>query len=148
MMVLIAKTVAWLLWALVVAIDVAIGTLTFGHVGTVSHFAALARDAGKHWGCWLCKRLDAIDPDHCDEAKADPVGLLDDPWVLRDDWRKILTQAWSTRWMVLAGVFGAIEVMLPFYAETIPRGWFALGTVVAIAGGLIARITAQREFRR
>lgn len=35
---------------------------------TISCSAALARNAGKRWGCWLCRVLDWFDPDHCDNA--------------------------------------------------------------------------------
>lgn len=35
---------------------------------TISHRAALARRAGRRWGCVLCRVLDAIDPNHCDKS--------------------------------------------------------------------------------
>lgn len=35
---------------------------------TISHRAALARRAGRRWGCVLCRVLDAIDPDHCEKS--------------------------------------------------------------------------------
>ena len=31
----------------------------------ISARAAKARRDGKRWGCWLCKLIDALDPDHC-----------------------------------------------------------------------------------
>lgn len=68
--------------------------------------------------------------------------------VLHDDWRKILLRAWSTRWMVAAGVFGAMEIVLPMMSDEIPRAWFALGVVISITGGLIARISVQKEFQQ
>jgi len=35
---------------------------------TMSSRAASARNHGHLWGCWLCKFLDFIDSDHCNEA--------------------------------------------------------------------------------
>lgn len=40
---------------------------------TISSRAATARDSGHLWGCWLCKFLDYIDPDHCNEARANDI---------------------------------------------------------------------------
>ena len=47
--------------------DIAIGVLCGGPLGmTVSMRAALAAEAGKRWGVWLCKFLSwAIQPRHC-----------------------------------------------------------------------------------
>ena len=35
---------------------------------TISSRAATARDHGHLWGCWLCKFLDWLEPNHCDDA--------------------------------------------------------------------------------
>lgn len=37
-------------------------------VETMSKRAALARNAGKRWGCVMCKFLDWFQADHCDKA--------------------------------------------------------------------------------
>lgn len=63
------------------------------------------------------------------------------------DWREILRRAWSVRLMLLAGLLSGVEVMLPFYADALPRGLFASLTVAAVAGALIARVVAQRGIR-
>lgn len=63
------------------------------------------------------------------------------------DWREILRRAWSVRLMLLAGLLSGIEVMLPSYADALPRGMFAGLTVAAVAGALIARVVAQRGLR-
>lgn len=68
------------LWAIATAPDralrIAIGFDQLGNVAangnedeTISSRAAFARDAGKRWGCVLCRLLDAIDPNHCNKAK-------------------------------------------------------------------------------
>lgn len=36
---------------------------------TISSRAARARDNGRRWGCILCKLLDAIDSNHCENSK-------------------------------------------------------------------------------
>lgn len=38
---------------------------------TISARAAIARNAGKRWGCILCAMLDKIQTGHCDKALAD-----------------------------------------------------------------------------
>lgn len=35
---------------------------------TISGRAAKARNAGRRWGCVLCRLLDWIDPDHCNNS--------------------------------------------------------------------------------
>jgi hypothetical protein len=70
---------AWMLPALIVNSprfwDVALGfdctaSALFGGDGktTISKRAGLARRAGKRWGCVLCKLLDAIQANHCEDA--------------------------------------------------------------------------------
>lgn len=34
---------------------------------TISSRAAKARNAGRRWGCLLCRLLDKLDPGHCDK---------------------------------------------------------------------------------
>lgn len=38
---------------------------------TISARSAKARDAGRRWGCVLCRVLDFVQPGHCDRALAD-----------------------------------------------------------------------------
>ncbi len=66
--------------------------------------------------------------------------------MLAPEWRRIVRRAWSFRFMLLAAVFGTLEVILPFYADSLPRGLFAALTLVAILGGLISRVIAQKDF--
>lgn len=35
---------------------------------TISARAAIAANAGRKWGCVLCKILDAIQPNHCEDS--------------------------------------------------------------------------------
>lgn len=71
------RTLRRILWLLIVLADVALNVLLRGRVETVSARASRARDKGTPWGCWLCRLLDKVDPGHCDQAAADPLGPLD-----------------------------------------------------------------------
>lgn len=62
-------------------------------------------------------------------------------------WKRILRHAWSTRLIVLAGALSGVEVALPFVDDRLPRGVFALLSMIVTAGAFIARIIAQKEFR-
>ena len=63
---------------------------------------------------------------------------------LHADWAAILRRAWSIRLMVLAGLLSAAEVILPMFADAIPRGVFAGLSIVAVAGGFWARLVVQK----
>ena len=64
---------------------------------------------------------------------------------LYDNWQNILKKAWSIRLMVLAGVLSAVEVVLPLFADSIPRGTFAALSGVTVAGAFVARLIAQQD---
>jgi len=65
-------------WGVVQTNDLAANAATGGHPREyISARAARARNNGKAWGCWLCKQLDSIDPNHCDKALSDPLGPFD-----------------------------------------------------------------------
>lgn len=57
-----------LLKLLDVALNVAL--LFSERVETLSRRAARARNGGKRWGCILCRVLDAVVSNHCDDALA------------------------------------------------------------------------------
>ena len=62
---------------------------------------------------------------------------------LYDDWRRILRKAWSIRLAALAGLFSGAEVILPLFADAVPRNVFALLSFVAVVGAVVARLVAQ-----
>jgi hypothetical protein len=64
---------------------------------------------------------------------------------LYDNWRDILKKAWSIRFMLLAGILSAVEVILPFFEDRFPRGLFAGLSGVAVAAAFIARLVAQKD---
>ena len=63
---------------------------------------------------------------------------------LYENWRIILQKAWSMRLMALAAVLSGVEVALPFFQESFPRGVFAGLSFAAVAGAFVARLVAQK----
>lgn len=66
---------------------------------------------------------------------------------LSTEWRKIVRKAWSVRLMVLAFVFTAAEVALPFFSDAIPKNLFAALSGLAVAGAFVSRLVAQRDMQ-
>ena len=64
---------------------------------------------------------------------------------LHDDWRWIVRKAWSIRFMAIAIITSGIEAVLPYFSDAIPRGVFAILTMVFAGGGFAARIIAQKR---
>lgn len=64
------------------------------------------------------------------------------------NWRAVARKAWSVRLALLAGLFSAAEVVLPLFADALPRGAFALLSFVAVGGAAAARIVAQPEMHQ
>ena len=69
---------------------------------------------------------------------------------LLPDWRDILREAWSIRFIVLAGLLSGIEVLLPLAGPDwlgLPVGVFAGLSALAAAAAFVARLLAQRRRR-
>jgi hypothetical protein len=64
---------------------------------------------------------------------------------LYENWKDILKKAWSIRFIVLAGVLSGIEVILPFFSDSIPRGPFAALSFFAVSAAFVSRLVAQRD---
>lgn len=60
------------------------------------------------------------------------------------NWRELLRRAWSLRLMFLAAILSGVEVALPFFAESVPRGAFAALSALTVAAAFVARLVAQR----
>jgi len=63
-------------------------------------------------------------------------------------WRKVLRKAWSVRLAILSGAFSAAEVVLPMFSDALPRGAFALLSVLAGVGSAVSRVVAQPEMHK
>lgn len=59
-------------WNIALMVDETCNVDANGKVNeTISERAAKAKETGRHWGCILCRVLDAIQSDHCAHALAD-----------------------------------------------------------------------------
>ncbi len=64
---------------------------------------------------------------------------------LYDNWKDLIRRAWSIRLMVVAGILSAVEGVLPWFADDIPRGLFAALSGVTVAAAFVARLVAQQD---
>ena len=64
---------------------------------------------------------------------------------LIDNAKEVLLKAWSVRFAVLAALFSAVEVALPFFEPLglVPPRTMAVLALVASAGAALARLVAQ-----
>ena len=65
--------------------------------------------------------------------------------MLHADWKNILKRAWSIRWMVLAALFSAAEVIAPLFSDVVPRSVFTVLSGLAVGGGVVARVMVQKD---
>lgn len=64
---------------------------------------------------------------------------------LYENWKEILTKAWSVRFMLLAAVLSGLEAMMPVIGPVLPTGTFAALSFVATAAAAVARVVAQKN---
>lgn len=60
-----------------------------------------------------------------------------------ENWKAVLTKAWSIRLMILAGIMSGLEVALPYFSDAIPSGLFGAVAGLVSAGAILARLVAQ-----
>lgn len=65
---------------------------------------------------------------------------------LIDNWRAVITRAWSVRLMIAAAILSGLEVFLPLAQGWLPvsPGVFAALSFVTVVAAFVARFTAQR----
>ena len=66
---------------------------------------------------------------------------------LTEDWRHVLKHAWSIRFIVLAALLSGVEIVLPMFDDTMPRGVFAVLTLVVSVAAAIARLVPHPKMR-
>lgn len=64
--------------------------------------------------------------------------------MLYNNWREILRRSWSLRFIILAGLLSGCEIVLPLFADQIPRNLFAVLSFAAVAAAFVARLVAQK----
>lgn len=62
---------------------------------------------------------------------------------LIENWTKVLKKAWSIRLIVLAGLLSQVEVLLPMFSDSMPRGLFAGVSLLVTVAAVVARVVAQ-----
>ena len=67
--------------------------------------------------------------------------------MLIENWRAVLTRAWSARLMILAGLLSGAEVALPYCTDVVRPGALAMLSALASSGAFIARFSAQKNMR-
>lgn len=63
---------------------------------------------------------------------------------LYPNWKEIARRSWSLRFIILAGILSGLEVILPFFANDIPRNLFAILSFICVCAAFVARLVAQR----
>lgn len=64
---------------------------------------------------------------------------------LYSNWKEIVRKAWSIKFIILAGLLSAGEVILPMYGDMIPRNVFAVLSGLFCCAALVSRIVAQKD---
>lgn len=64
---------------------------------------------------------------------------------LYSNWRDIIKKAWSIKFIILAGLLSATEVILPLFFDYFDRGTFAILSFIAVSGAFISRLIAQKD---
>lgn len=64
---------------------------------------------------------------------------------LYNNWRTILKRAWSIRLMLLAGLLSGCEVIVPLFADALPRDVFAALSGLSVMAALVARLVVQKD---
>lgn len=65
---------------------------------------------------------------------------------LVEDWKAILSKAWSVKFNIAATLFGAAEVVVALVQPaSIPHGVFAAIAAVISIGANVSRVMAQKE---
>lgn len=64
---------------------------------------------------------------------------------LYENWKDIVKKAWSVKFMIIAGVLSAVEVILPFFEDRFPRGLFAALSGISVGAAFVARLVAQKD---
>jgi len=62
---------------------------------------------------------------------------------LIDNWKRVLRYGWSIRLIVLAGLLQGLDMALPYFDSTVPKGWFGIVSLIVTAAAFITRIVAQ-----
>ena len=65
--------------------------------------------------------------------------------TLVPNWKAIVRKAWSVRLILLAGLLSGVEAAMPFINDQMPRGVFAVASLLVTGAAFVARILAQQD---
>ena len=64
---------------------------------------------------------------------------------LIDEWKWVVSQAWSQRLMYVSALLSGVEVLLQFTAPRYPSGLFAAAAGAVTVAASVARVVAQKR---
>ena len=67
--------------------------------------------------------------------------------ILVPNWKIIVRKAWSVRLIILAGLLSGAEAAMPFIDDKMPRGAFAVASLMVTGAAFVARILVQKGIR-
>ena len=67
--------------------------------------------------------------------------------ILVPNWKIIVRKAWSVRLIILAGLLSGVVAAMPFIDDQMPRGVFAVASLLVTGAAFVARILAQKGIR-
>ena len=67
--------------------------------------------------------------------------------ILVPNWKTIVRKAWSVRLIIAAGLLSGLEAAMPFIDDQMPRGVFAVASLLVTGAAFVARILAQKGIR-
>ena len=67
--------------------------------------------------------------------------------ILLPNWKTIVRKAWSVRLIIMAGLLSGLEAAMPFIDDQMPRGVFAVTSLLVTGAAFVARILAQKGIR-
>lgn len=68
--------------------------------------------------------------------------------ILLQNWRRVLRFGWSVRFIALSGLLSGLELVLPLFSDSIPRGLFAISSVATAIAATVARVVVQPRIER
>ena len=66
--------------------------------------------------------------------------------TLLPDWKRIAKRAWSMRLMAVAAFFAGCEAILPLVNDVLAPRPLAIVAFIVVAGAMLTRIMAQKDF--
>lgn len=64
---------------------------------------------------------------------------------LYPNWKEIVRKAWSIKFILIAGLLSAGEVVLPLFGDVIPRNVFAALAGFFCFAAFVSRLVAQKD---